>query len=115
MTIGDQIPSANQYLPDLKTKMFVLVNGNTASAAEVLSGALKDQGRGTVIGQQTFGKGVIQNLQELRQGGIAITIARYETPSHVSINKIGIPVDKTLTEEQCSSSDSTSTCARKFI
>jgi carboxyl-terminal processing protease len=115
MTIGDQIPSANQYLPDLKTKMFVLVNGNTASAAEVLSGVLKDQGRGTVIGQQTFGKGVIQNLQELRQGGIAITIARYETPSHVSINKIGIPVDKTLTEEECSSSDSTSTCARKFI
>jgi carboxyl-terminal processing protease len=42
------------------------------------------------VGEKTFGKGVIQNLQELRQGGIAVTIAKYETPLHNNINKVRI-------------------------
>ena len=97
MTLPDGIPSSDPHLPDLKTKIYILVNGNTASAAEVLAGCFKDQGRGVLVGEQTFGKGVIQNLQELQDGsGVAITIARYETPNHNNINKIGIPVDKKI-------------------
>ena len=113
MTLPDSIPSADPHLPDTKTKLYVLVNKNTASAAEVLAGCFKDQGRGTLIGEKTFGKGVIQNLQSLRDGsGVAVTIARYETPNHNNINNIGIEVDKSI---ECSPTDQTSTCAVKFI
>lgn len=45
------------------------------------------------MGEKTFGKGVIQNLQELRQGGIAVTIAKYETPLHNNINKVRVVCD----------------------
>ena len=50
---------------------------------------LQENGRAKLVGEKTFGKGVIQNLQELRQGGIAVTIAKYETPLHNNINKVG--------------------------
>ena len=113
MTLPDAIPSADPHLPDLKTKMYILVNSNTASAAEVLAGCFKDQGRGVLVGEQTFGKGVIQNLQELQDGsGVAITIARYETPNHNNINKIGIPVDKKV---DFAAGESAEECAKKFI
>jgi Peptidase family S41 len=49
---------------------------------------LQENGRAKLVGEKTFGKGVIQNLQELRQGGIAVTIAKYETPLHNNINKV---------------------------
>jgi carboxyl-terminal processing protease len=48
----------------------------------------QENGRAKLVGEKTFGKGVIQNLQELRQGGIAVTIAKYETPLHNNINKV---------------------------
>ena len=50
----------------------------------------QENGRAQLVGEKTFGKGVIQNLQPLRQGGVAVTIAKYETPLHNNINKIGI-------------------------
>ena len=113
MTLPDTITSADPHLPDLKTKLYVLVNSNTASAAEVLAGCFKDQGRGALVGEQTFGKGVIQNLQQLQDGsGVAITIQRYETPNHNNINKVGIPVDKEIDFEKGSSAKE---CAEKFI
>lgn len=74
--------------------MVVLVNQTTASASEILAGALKDTGRAKLVGQQTYGKGVVQTVSQLSDGsGIAVTIARYETPSHNDINKIGISPD----------------------
>ena len=80
---------------DLTTPLVVLVDSQTASAAEVFSAALKENGRATVVGGRTFGKGIIQTIRPMsnENGGIAITVARYETPQHNDINKQGIPVD----------------------
>ena len=69
----------------------VLVNGGSASAAEILAGALKDHGRAQLIGQKTFGKGSVQTVVSLEQGGaLKLTTARYSTPSGASIHQLGI-------------------------
>ncbi len=74
--------------------LVVLVNQGTASASEILAGALKDNGRATILGEKTFGKGLIQSLFDLSDGsGLAVTVARYETPAHQDINKLGITPD----------------------
>jgi carboxyl-terminal processing protease len=80
---------------DIETPLFILVDHNTASAAEVFTAALKENGRARVLGEQTFGKGIIQTIRELsdKNGGVAVTVARYETPLHNDINKSGIAVD----------------------
>ncbi|WP_448526766.1 S41 family peptidase [Parathermosynechococcus lividus] len=71
--------------------LVVLVNGGTASASEILAGALQDSGRAQLVGDRTFGKGSIQSLFSLADGsGLAVTIAHYETPNHHNINKVGI-------------------------
>jgi len=77
--------------------LVVLVNQGTASASEILAGALKDNGRATIVGERTFGKGLIQSLFDLSDGsGLAVTVAKYETPSHIDINKQGIKPDVTV-------------------
>jgi carboxyl-terminal processing protease len=77
--------------------LVVLVNQGTASASEILAGALKDNGRATIIGERTFGKGLIQSLFDLSDGsGLAVTVAKYETPDHIDINKQGIKPDVTV-------------------
>jgi carboxyl-terminal processing protease len=69
----------------------VLVNQGTASASEILAGALQDNQRATIVGEKTFGKGLIQSLFELTDGsGMAVTVAKYETPNHEDIHKKGI-------------------------
>ncbi len=74
--------------------LVVLVNQGTASASEILAGALKDNGRAKIMGEKTFGKGLIQSLFDLSDGsGLAVTVARYETPAHHDINKLGIAPD----------------------
>ncbi|KAL7461641.1 hypothetical protein ACHAXS_002056 [Conticribra weissflogii] len=80
---------------DLDTPLVVLVDGNTASAAEVMTAALQENKRAIVAGEQTFGKGIVQTIRQLGNGngGVAVTIARYETPEHHDINKQGIAVD----------------------
>lgn len=87
--------------------LVVLVNQGTASASEILAGALQDNGRAKLVGENTFGKGLIQSLFNLSDGsGLAVTIAKYETPNHHDINKLGIPpdlvvpLDPTITREQ---------------
>ena len=77
--------------------LIVLVNQGTASASEILAGALQDNHRATLLGEKTFGKGLIQSLFELSDGsGLAVTIAKYETPNHRDINKLGITPDKVI-------------------
>ncbi|GJZ39258.1 carboxyl-terminal-processing peptidase 2, chloroplastic [Tanacetum coccineum] len=67
----------------------VLVNKGTASASEILAGALKDNKRAVLLGEPTFGKGKIQSVFQMSDGsGLAVTVARYETPDHIDINKV---------------------------
>jgi carboxyl-terminal processing protease len=74
--------------------MIVLVNRGTASASEIVAGALQDQGRAVIMGTQTFGKGSVQTIVELEDGsGLKLTVARYFTPKHRSIQELGIAPD----------------------
>jgi carboxyl-terminal processing protease len=84
-----------QWLP--RTPVMLLVDRGTASAAEVLAGALQDHSRALVVGERTFGKGSVQSVLPLRNGaGIKLTTARYYTPSGRSIQATGIEPDITL-------------------
>lgn len=86
--------------PLTKDPLVILVNKGTASASEILAGALQDNGRAQLVGETTFGKGLIQSLFELSDGsGLAVTIAKYETPKHRDINKLGIKPDKVIAQE----------------
>jgi carboxyl-terminal processing protease len=79
---------------ELDIPLAILVNGYSASASEILSGAVKDHDKGTLIGTKTFGKGLVQAVQELQDGsGLKVTVARYFTPSGVCIHKEGIQPD----------------------
>lgn len=76
---------------ELDLPMVVLVNENSASASEVLSGALKDHNKAILVGTKTFGKGLVQAVVNLEDGsGLKVTIARYFTPSKVCIQDVGI-------------------------
>ncbi|KAL5068264.1 hypothetical protein RYX36_019151 [Vicia faba] len=75
----------------------VLVNKGTASASEILAGALKDNKRAILYGEPTYGKGKIQSVFELSDGsGLVVTVARYETPAHTDIDKVGVIPDHPL-------------------
>ena len=77
--------------------LVVLVNQGTASASEILAGALQDNGRAQLVGETTFGKGLIQSLFNLSDGsGLAVTVAKYETPNHRDIHKLGIKPDRVV-------------------
>jgi carboxyl-terminal processing protease len=80
--------------------LVVLVNRGTASASEILAGALQDNGRAQLVGEKTFGKGLIQSLFDLLDGsGLAVTVAKYETPKHRDINKLGIEPDLDVSQD----------------
>ncbi|NJD04121.1 MAG: S41 family peptidase [Ruminiclostridium sp.] len=79
---------------ELNIPVVLLINGNSASASEILAGSVKDRKKGTLVGTKTFGKGLVQELRVLEDGsGIKVTISRYFTPSGVSIQGIGIKPD----------------------
>ncbi|MBQ6594009.1 S41 family peptidase [Candidatus Saccharibacteria bacterium] len=79
-------------LKDIKT--IVLVNGTTASASEIVAGALKDYGKATIVGEKTYGKGVVQNMFDLSNGSmLKVTTAAWFTPKENSINGEGITPD----------------------
>jgi carboxyl-terminal processing protease len=86
--------TANDSKPLTLDPLVILTDGGTASASEVLSGALHDNGRAKLLGTKTFGKGLVQSLFDLEDGsGLAVTIAHYETPNHTNIHKSGIKPD----------------------
>lgn len=81
--------------PIVNVPVVVLTNENTASASEILAGALKENGKATIVGERTYGKGVIQELISLKDGcGIKITTEEYYTPNRNKINKVGIEPDE---------------------
>ncbi len=72
----------------------VLVNGNSASASEIFAGAIKDYGTGTLVGTQTFGKGIVQKIYPLSDGtAVKLTVSKYYTPKGNNIHEIGITPD----------------------
>ncbi len=78
----------NRYL---NLPLVVLVDGNSASASEIVAGAIKDTQAGTLVGTKTFGKGVVQSLYELQNNaGLKLTTGKYLTPKRKDINKKGI-------------------------
>ncbi|MDR0399491.1 MAG: S41 family peptidase [Treponema sp.] len=77
--------------PDIP--IIVLINRGSASASEIVAGALKDRGRAYLVGEKSYGKGSVQQVYPLGAMGFKLTTARYYTPSDVNIDKIGIPPD----------------------
>ena len=92
------LDSFEAYGPALTSApLVVLVNEGTASASEILAGALQDNNRAQLVGNTTFGKGLIQSLFDLSDGsGLAVTVAKYETPDHHDINRLGITPDRVV-------------------
>lgn len=81
--------------PIINMPIIILTNENTASASEILAGALKDLGKAKTVGTTTYGKGVIQQILKLNDGsGLKITIEEYQTPNRNKINKVGIEPDE---------------------
>ena len=77
-----------------KKPLIVLVNEGSASASEIVSGAIRDNNRGKLVGQKTFGKGLVQSMRTLVDGsGLTVTVAKYLTPNGTDINKFGITPD----------------------
>ena len=97
--LPDETTYANHgqaVLSDMKT--IVLTNGSTASASEIVAGALKDYNKATLVGEKTYGKGVVQSLINLSGGAVLkVTTAHWYTPQGNSINTTGITPDKEVT------------------
>lgn len=79
----------------VRVPLAVLVNGNSASASEILAGAVQDSGSGVIVGEKTFGKGVVQTTMQLRSNGgwVKLTTAAYYTPGGRSVDGVGIQPD----------------------
>lgn len=92
---GKETVKKSENDPIINLPIIILTNENTASASEILAGALKDLGKAKIVGTTTFGKGVIQQILQLSDGsGLKVTIEEYQTPNRNKINKIGIEPDE---------------------
>ncbi|MCR4656295.1 MAG: S41 family peptidase [Lachnospiraceae bacterium] len=98
--IEDKNGEKEEYYSDkdmLGIPMVVLVNGYSASSSEIVTGAIKDYGVGTIMGTTTYGKGVVQRVLPLGDGsGMKVTIAKYYTPNGYNIHGVGIEPDVTV-------------------
>lgn len=82
---------------EIDVPLAVLVNGNSASASEILSGAIKDYGIGTIVGTTTYGKGIVQKIFSLTDGSaVKLTVSHYYTPKGNDIHGVGIEPDETV-------------------
>ena len=94
---GKEEVKKSENAPIITEPIVILTNENTASASEILAGALKDLGRAKIVGTKTYGKGVIQQILSIKDGsGIKLTVEEYQTPNRNKINKIGIEPDETV-------------------
>lgn len=105
--VADGIGSETQ-LP-----LYLLVDKRTASASEILTAALQDNERAIVVGEKTFGKGRIQNVQPLADGGVAVTKAKYITPNGRDIHGVGIMPNKV--SDKCQPNDSAEDCLASIL
>ncbi len=92
---------SGQKVPD-ELPIIVLIDGGSASASEILAGALRDRDRAFVIGETTFGKGSVQQVRRIGDGGFRLTMSRYYTPGGVYIDKEGIVPDRTVSSASLS-------------
>lgn len=91
---AERVETAQGDAIDAKIPVVVLVDGGSASASEIVTGALRDRKRATVVGVNTFGKGLVQEVEELSNGGVLdLTVANYYTPNGKTITKKGITPD----------------------
>ena len=95
----------NNTLVSADIQVVVLIDQGSASASEIFAGALGDRERATIIGQQSYGKGSVQQVRQVENGAFRLTMSKYYTPSGTYIDKVGIIPDilaesQTLTEEQ---------------
>jgi carboxyl-terminal processing protease len=86
----------------------ILINKGSASASEILAGALKDHKRAYLIGERSYGKGLVQQIYELPPTGFKMTVSRYYTPSDANIDKLGIPPDLEIVEPELSDAEAAS-------
>ncbi|RLE11431.1 peptidase S41, partial [Candidatus Aerophobetes bacterium] len=119
----NQVYSAHPGGKAIKIPLVVLINRGSASASEIVAGAIKDHKRGVLVGTRTFGKGTVQNVTPLENGGaLWLTTARYYTPSGICIDGRGIEPDLiikpfTLTTEEKKAIDKlrSSSVLREFL
>ncbi len=98
VSVKDNKGTAEEYTSDAATRLniplTVLINENSASASEIFAGAIKDYGVGTLVGETTYGKGIVQTIFSLKDGtGMKLTIEDYYLPSGKSIHKVGVAPD----------------------
>merc|ERR1712216_27769 len=99
VSVNDRNGAGTEYRTDaigsvLEIPVVLLVDHNTASAAEVFAAALQENGRAQVVGEQTYGKGLVQTIARLQDGSaLVVTVATYKTPLGNDINKVGIQPD----------------------
>jgi carboxyl-terminal processing protease len=95
----------NRMIVDPKITIAVLVDKGSASASEIVSGALRDYHRATLYGEKTYGKGSVQTVEAIGDGGFRLTTSRYYLPSGVTIDKVGIEPDVKIAEPQLSEAE----------
>jgi len=98
----NQVFSASRKatIVDRDIPVVVLIDRGSASASEILAGALKDTKRATLLGEKSYGKGSVQQIRRIGDGGFKLTMSRYYTPSGATIDKVGIMPDKEIKEPE---------------
>jgi carboxyl-terminal processing protease len=87
---------------ETEIKMIVLIDKYSASAAEILTGALKDTGRAYIMGETSYGKGSVQQIVSVNGGGFRLTTSKYYSPAGTSIDRVGITPDRIIEREEFS-------------
>ena len=96
--------SSGKIVPE-KTDLYIIIDGGSASASEILTGVLKDRSRAVVVGETTYGKGSVQQMLMLGNSAIKLTMARYYTPNGVNIDQTGIEPDVVVAEDELTDRD----------